>query len=750
MKKLYFIIVLVINYYSAFPQIYIQGIIKENIYEVPIEGVQIYYNNEKYFSDSEGKFNIKIKSFPSTLFFSSPVYYEKNLEINNEKNLEIFLTNKGLLLEEIIVKSEINKKKLKYASSSISLIKNIQSKKSSDLSIESGLNEIPGVYMHSGALNTNRITIRGMGSRSPYSTNKIKSYLNNIPLSNGVGETSIEDLGIDLFDQIEIIKGPNSNIYGAGLGGAILFNLDKSKEHNLSYSSFFGSYETIKNQINIYKKFNKIEGQINFQNLSSNGYRENNNYLRYNAFGYLGYNINQYIKLDLIYNYINLRAEIPSSLNIDDFSSSPFKAAESWKNINGNEKYNKELVAISFNYNLNSYNLNANIFYNNYNSDEKRPFNYLTENSNGYGTRIVNTIKRNNHKINFGLEFYRENYLWKTFKNYDSDIETQLADQNEKRNNLLIFTKYEILLNTTTNIDLGISSNYIKYKWETLEYNNLDPQTLKNKDSKIYDYKNIISPKIAINKILFDKNIFFTISHGYSPPNIDETLDEKGFVNPNIKPETGWNFELGSRGNLLKNKISYDMSVYLMKIKNLLVAQRTAEDTFVGVNAGKTSHPGIEITINSKLWSSVKKQNNIKSEIYFSKTWYEFIEFVDKDTDYSGKTVTGVPSYKIANILMINMNNFKTIIDFQNTGKIPMNDSNEKFSDPYTIINLKISKLFQINKIDIRITTGIKNLLNEKYASMILINAQGFNGNIPRYYYPGLPRNYFISLNLKI
>ena len=56
----------------------------------------------------------------------------------------------------------------------------------------------------------------------------------------------------------------------------------------------------------------------------------------------------------------------------------------------------------------------------------------------------------------------------------------------------------------------------------------------------------------------------------------------------------------------------------------------------------------------------------------------------------------------------------------------------------------------QINKINMIITTGIKNLLNEKYASMILINAQGFNGNKPRYYYPGLPRNYFISLNLKV
>ena len=42
------------------------------------------------------------------------------------------------------------------------------------------------------------------------------------------------------------------------------------------------------------------------------------------------------------------------------------------------------------------------------------------------------------------------------------------------------------------------------------------------------------------------------------------------------------------------------------------------------------------------------------------------------------------------------------------------------------------------------------NLLNVKYASGVVINAKGFGGREPRYYYPGLPRNYFISLNLSI
>ena len=59
--------------------------------------------------------------------------------------------------------------------------------------ISQSLNQVPGVYMHSGALNTNRIVIRGMGARTPFSTNKIRAYYGEIPLTDGVGETTLED-----------------------------------------------------------------------------------------------------------------------------------------------------------------------------------------------------------------------------------------------------------------------------------------------------------------------------------------------------------------------------------------------------------------------------------------------------------------------------------------------------------------------------------------------------------------------------
>ena len=46
------------------------------------------------------------------------------------------------------------------------------------------LNTIPGITMQTGTYLTSRIVIRGMGSRTPYNTNRIRSYLNEIPLTS--------------------------------------------------------------------------------------------------------------------------------------------------------------------------------------------------------------------------------------------------------------------------------------------------------------------------------------------------------------------------------------------------------------------------------------------------------------------------------------------------------------------------------------------------------------------------------------
>src|SRR6187402_2600830 len=113
-------------------------------------------------------------------------------------------------LEEIRISGFHINDSLLNAPASIGIIagKDLQRNNNSD--IAPAINRISGILMQSGSYNTNRISIRGIGARTPYGTNKIRAFYGNIPLTSGDSETTIEDIDVENIDHIEIIKGPLS------------------------------------------------------------------------------------------------------------------------------------------------------------------------------------------------------------------------------------------------------------------------------------------------------------------------------------------------------------------------------------------------------------------------------------------------------------------------------------------------------------------------------------------------------------
>ena len=736
MKKILLNLFLLTYTFTTFSQT-VSVRILDNIDGTPLENIKVENEEEVFYSNKDGEIVLENDLLPIDLFINDFRYYPKNVRVSKAQSIEIKLTHKGFILDDIVINSNFYSKKLKDNNTSTSIIDDIEFRKNEGEFLINSLNQVTGVYSHSAGYNTNRITIRGMGSRSPYSTNKIKSYLNNIPLSNGVGETTIEDFGIDILDQIEINKGPNSSIYGSGLGGNIILKTSKNFEKTVKIKSIFKSFNTYQNSISVSRKINRLNLLLNFEKLKSDGYRDNNTYDNNRFFASVNYEINEDYVIDLIHFYNSADALIPSSLSLENFINNPSSAAFSWRNVEGGEDYNRSLTGLTFNSKKNKYSSSTTLFYKTFNNDENRPFNYLIEESDSYGFRHIGKFPLNSFDFSYGLEYSDENYLFSTWDEYGSNNQSIISQQTQNRKNYNYFLQLDKSFKNSF-LTIGIGSNKINYDWvDETESTSLS-----------YNTKTIISPRISYNHNLDKISIFGNISHGFSSPNIDETLDENGIVNPDIKPETGWNYELGLIGSTNDNSLSYNLGLYFMDIKNLLVAQRTSFDTFTGVNAGRTTHPGLEATVNFPLFRG--KNLTITSSNNFSKYWYIFKDFNNRGTDYSQNKLTGVPSHTIYSKIMINLKNYLAQISFQNVGKIPMNDSNELFTDSYSVIDLKLSRLYSIKNLGINISTGINNLFDTRYASGVVINARGFGGRDPRFYYPGLPRNYFISLSISI
>jgi iron complex outermembrane receptor protein len=91
------------------------------------------------------------------------------------------------------------------------------------------------------------------------------------------------------------------------------------------------------------------------------------------------------------------------------------------------------------------------------------------------------------------------------------------------------------------------------------------------------------SPRLGLSyKLDNGKNLYSSVSKGFLFLQF-ESLTPEGQINTNLKPEMGWNFELGFKGNWLKNKMYTEVALYSTQISNLLVARRTANDQFIGL-----------------------------------------------------------------------------------------------------------------------------------------------------------------------
>lgn len=663
-------------------------------------------------------------------------------------------------LNEVIINSNHIPTELKKSVTTINIISKKDIEIGNDINVAQVLNRTSGIFMQSGALNTNRLTIRGIGSRNLFGTSKIRAYFKDIPLTNGSGETNIEDFELNTISRIKISKGGTSSIYGAGLGGTIQLNPANAyiNETSGNIQFTFGSFGLLKSTLNFNHGTTKNSIRGIYSNTKSDGYRDNNNYERQTFTLNSNHYINENNELIFLGSYVDLKAFIPSSINQDMFENNPSAAAFTWRQAQGFEDSQRGIFGLTWDHRFNS-NLKqiTSVFTSFRNGYEPRPFNILAENTFAYGLRsrvLGNTSLFEKELIyTIGGEYFKDNYKSKTFENLYQDFPVgtgsvqgnELTNFEENRNYFNLFFEINYQLSKKTTVVVGLNYNQTAYDIEyRFPISNDNPDQSGN-----FKFNGIWSPKIGLSYLVSDDiSLYSSISQGFSPISLEETLLPNGQINQELEPETGWNYEIGSRGAIFKNKIQYNIAFYKLDVRNLLVARRTAQDEFIGVNAGQTLHKGLELSLNTNL---IDKENfKLNTFFNYSLNDYKFEDFVDGDNDFSGNDLTGVPSDIInAGVDFSTKFGFYGNINFQHVGRQPITDSNSLYSDDYNLTNVKFGYRKSISeKLNLNIFYGLDNIFDEAYASQILINARGFGGSQPRYFYPGNPVNYYAGLNI--
>jgi len=208
--------------------------------QVKMEGGMSVMTNEA------GEFSLKLEAFPATCIISAPDYYPDTISITSNRIEAIRLKPLTPVqdLGPVVVAASRRQQSVQELTISLDIIKPelIANKGITDL--EQAVDQVPGAYTMDG-----QVSIRG-GSGFTYGAgSRVLVLWNEIPLlSADVGDAKWNSIPIENAQQIEVIKGASSVLYGSGaLNGMIsLIEREPTEKASLNVQVQGGIYDNPK------------------------------------------------------------------------------------------------------------------------------------------------------------------------------------------------------------------------------------------------------------------------------------------------------------------------------------------------------------------------------------------------------------------------------------------------------------------------------------------------------------------------
>ncbi|MEO6327946.1 MAG: TonB-dependent receptor plug domain-containing protein [Ginsengibacter sp.] len=648
-------------------------------------------------------------------------------------------------LPAIIIKAFEQNRKLKDVPAAVSYIGRKTLDNFSTSSIVSAVNTTPGVKMEERSPGSYRINIRGSSLRSPFGVRNVKIYYNDIPFTDPGGDSYLNQLGSYNINSIEIIKGSNNSIYGAGTGGAMLIESISERDQPGLYCEYgLGSYGSQNYNTSLTTASDNSIVKYGFQHQKSDGYRDHSRSQKSVASWNGLFKMGKESLLKTTFLFGDLFYETPGALTKAEYNANP-KAARPGTlsspgavQANAYIKQKMFLTGASYERPITSNLQNKTTLYGMF-TELINPNlrNYEKSSRPHFGTRTIfkfqQPFKNVLLNIDGGGEYQQGFTSVNIHKTINGNADSLRSHDEINNRQSMVFLQASLDVKDWTIIG-GAS-------WNTLQvrFQRFIPASL-GKQSRLFN--NQVAPRFSLMKKFKQVNIYASIARGFSPPTTDELLPTGGAINLGLNAEEGTNYDLGVKGTFF-NSMYVDINLFTFSLNNTIVQRRDASGGNFFINAGKTKQHGIETLISYPLLFSSTQFK--KSTFWISHTWHDFHykEFKQLANDFSGNRLPSVPQNTISSGIDILLNNgLGGGINYFYSDKIPLNDANSDYAKSYHLLGAKIGfeMLFK-NRTGFKISIGADNLLNENYSLGNDIN--GFGG---RYYNAAALRNFYISL----
>jgi len=673
-------------------------------------------------------------------------------------------------LDEVSITATRIERKTAEVPASIAVITEKKIDDTKMFNIKDALAGTPGVLIQSTNQGyDSRLIIRGAGLKAAYGVREIMVLRDGIPVTDPDSFTRLDMIDTQDIQQIEVVKGPNSTLWGANAIGGIINIISKNPMEQSGGMVKLGAGD--EDTYNFHLSYaNNVADSLYYSGTFSRR-QTDNSWRRWNDFDTTQVSIKPYVMLadgsvwENTFSYSDANLQLPGNLDEEMFvkyrdSGEANQTAGPWQYSGRysdtyffSTKLTKEFGRFDFiplayaTYWKQHHPVTGKI------NDAETwevgtdlQFNYKHELIGRPATMAVGFTARYSDQQ---TEYYQyadtvlggrtgTEILEVTSDDMGDHMETQSKDS------LLygVYVQESFQPLPKTIVDVGARVDQIEFDIDsdwTSQYDYASKGYVDGAGSEDIDKKyTAFSPRIGVTYELFDGlHVFGSISTGIQSPDDSELSN-----NRDLDMVEARSYEAGLKGR--GERWSFDTSVYYSPVKNEVVRVLNPDGQNEYVNAGKTDKRGFEF---SGSYTLLEVLGVGASYAYSDYTFVSFSEQVREgrnvyDVDRSGKQLPYVPKHQYSLFATYHHPcGFKARVQTYSWGSYYMDNANtEKYEGYDFVTNLMLG--YESGRYDFSVI--VNNLFDKRYAVEVTKDTAG-----EKDYTPAAPRFVMARLNIK-
>ena len=592
------------------------------------------------------------------------------------------------------------------------------------LSLNESLLTVPGVFTLNPDNFTQdlRISIRGYGARAAFGIRGVRVIVDGIPESTPDGQADVDNLDMGAMQQLEILRGAASGMYGNAAGGVLYLQTEEATDRPFIENQISaGSYGFWRFQSKMGFKTGKLTHFYSVAHNNTEGYRAQSA-MRQTIFnGKWRYEISPSAKLSVLINYGNSPlAQDPGSLTALQIDSNRRQANLQNVQFNGGESVEQGRVGLIYDKKFSTQrSLKIRGFL------TKRSFdNRLAFRNGGIGQierlfgggAVQYEFQTAKLKTQIGIETDKQGDDRRRFNNLNGTRDSLTLDQTETFGSVgsFIFSEWR----PTAKWQF---STALRYDWVNLEAKDKFLNDGNQSGSRSLGRFN---PSVGVFfKATPSVFLYGNVSSGFETPTLNELSanpSNTGGFNPDLNPQQSINYEIGSKFRV-SPKFKGEIALFHIDLTNESVPYQlpASRRTFFR-NAGNSQRNGVELSLNSQLHEWISATVN-----------YTFSDFTYKNYEVSGTKLDGnrqpaLPQHLLFGELRVEQTNSAfLILQGRYVSALFADDANKFMDSDYATFNARLgfTKLWRGQVIEPYL--GINNIFSKKYNANVVINANG-------------------------